>query len=343
MIKKIGQFFMSFLLVLWLTSTTAWAALAVYFGDSRSNTVLLILSIVVALIGLTAVIALLFIPSMRNWLLSIHGIVFLVVLLWWFNIQPSNDRIWQTDVSKLAYASIESDLVTVHDIRNFSYHSEFDYSPDYYDKTFDLNKLEGVDLFAVYWMGPAIAHVIMSFDFGENDHLAISIEARKEEGEGYSTIKGFFRQYELMYIVADERDVIGLRTNYRENPPEQVYRYRIKAPIEAVKHLFLKYVDRINSLHEKPVFYNTLLHNCTTAIWLNSREVNPDHVPFSWKILVSGYLPEYLYESGRLDQQLSFAKLRDHAYVNPLLKGGEISTLFSTIIRPQSAHMEQQQ
>jgi len=325
---------MSFLLVLCLLSTTAWAALAVYYGDSRSDTVLLVLSIVVALIGLTAVIALLFIPSMRNRLLSIHVVVFLVVLIWWFNIQPSNDRHWQTDVSKLAYASTESDLVTVHNIRNFSYHSEFDYYPDYYDKTFDLKKLEGVDLFAVYWMGPAIAHVILSFDFGENDHLAISIEARKEEGEVYSTIKGFFRQYELIFIVADERDLIGLRTNYRQDPPEQVYRYRIKAPKENIKHLFLEYLESINALYKKPVFYNTLLSNCTTVIWLQNEVVNPGHIPFSWKILVSGYLPEYLYESGRLDQQLPFAKLRDQAYVNPLLKGREISPLFSSIIRP---------
>ncbi len=342
MIKKIGQFFMSFLLVLCLTSTTAWAALAVYYGDSRSDTVLLVLSIVVALIGLTAVIALLFIPSMRNRLLSIHVVVFLVVLIWWFNIQPSNDRHWQTDVSKLAYASTESDLVTVHNIRNFSYHSEFDYYPDYYDKTFDLKKLEGVDLFAVYWMGPAIAHVILSFDFGENDHLAISIEARKEEGESYSTIKGFFRQFELMYIVADERDLIGLRTNYRQDPPEQVYRYRIKAPKENIKRIFLEYINSINTLYEKPAFYNTLLANCTILIWLQGKR-DPGDLPFSWQILVSGYLPEYLYESGRLDQQLSFAELRDHAYVNPLLKGREISSLFSSIIRPQSAQMEKQQ
>ncbi len=342
MIKKIGQFFMSFLLVLCLTSTTAWAALAVYYGDSRSDTVLLVLSVVVALIGLTAVIALLFIPSMRNRLLSIHVVVFLVVLIWWFNIQPSNDRHWQTDVSKLAYASTESDLVTVHNIRNFSYHSEFDYYPDYYDKTFDLKKLEGVDLFAVYWMGPAIAHVILSFDFGENDHLAISIEARKEEGESYSTIKGFFRQFELMYIVADERDLIGLRTNYRQDPPEQVYRYRIKAPKENIKRIFLEYINSINTLYEKPAFYNTLLANCTILIWLQGKR-DPGDLPFSWQILVSGYLPEYLYESGRLDQQLSFAELRDHAYVNPLLKGREISSLFSSIIRPQSAQMEKQQ
>ena len=213
---------MSFLLVLWLTISTTWATLAVYFGDSRSGTLSLILSIAIALFGLTTLLFLLFIPSIDDWLLSIHSAIFLLVLLWWLNIQPSNDRNWQTDVRKLSYASIKDNLVTVHDIRNFSYRSEFDYGPDYHDKTFNLDKLEGVDLFAVYWMGPAIAHLIMSFDFGENNHLAISVETRKEEGEGYSNIKGFFRQYELMYVVADERDAIGLRTNYRKDPPEHV-------------------------------------------------------------------------------------------------------------------------
>jgi Domain of unknown function (DUF4105) len=329
-------------LVLWLTGTTTWASLAINFGDSSSGTGQLILSIAVAFIGLIAVIALLFIPSWRNRLLLIHGIVFLAALLWWFTIQPSNDRNWQTDVSKLAHASIAGDLVTVHNIRNFSYRNEFEYYPGYYDKTFDVNKLEGVDLFAVYWMGPAIAHIIMSFDFGGHNHLAVSIEARKEEGEGYSTIKGFFRQFELIYIVADERDVIGLRTNYRQSPPEQVYRYRINAPKESIKHFFMEYINKINVLYEKPAFYNTLLANCTSLIWLHSR-VNPGHLPFSWKILLSGYLPEYLYESGRFDQQLSFAELKDRAYINPLVKEREISWLFSSIIRPQSAQIEQQQ
>jgi len=325
---------MSFLLVLWLIISTIWATLAVYFGDSRSGTLSLILSITIALFGLTTLLSLLFIPSIWDWLLSIHSTIFILVLLWWFNIQPSNDRNWQTNVSKLSYASIKDNLVTIHDIRNFSYRSEFNYKPDYYDKTFNLDKLEGVDLFAVYWMGPAFAHLIMSFDFGENNHLAISVETRKEEGESYSTIKGFFRQYELMYVVADERDVIGLRTNYRENPPEHVYRYRINAPKEYVKHLFLGYIDKINNLYKKPVFYNSLLSNCTTSIWLQTRVVDPGHIPFSWKILLSGYVPEYLYESGRLNQQLSLAELKDQAYVNPLTKGQEISSLFSSIIRP---------
>jgi hypothetical protein len=183
-------------------------------------------------------------------------------------------------------------------------------------------------------MGPAIAHIILSFDFGENNHLAVSIEARKETGEGYSTIKGFFRQYELIYIVADERDVIGLRTHYRKDPPEQVYRYRLKAPKENARRLFLEYIDNINTLYKEPAFYNTILANCTSVIWLHTR-VNPDHLPFSWKILLSGYVPEYLYESGRLDQSFSFIDIKKQAHINPLVDGQEISELFTKKIRPQ--------
>lgn len=333
MIKKIGRLLKISFLFLWLILSTTWAVLAVTYGDSNSSSIQLIISSSVVLIGLISIVVLLFIPSWRNRLLSVHGVVFLTVLLWWLNIQPANDRLWQTDVDKLAHASVEGDLVTMHNIRNFTYQSEFDYEPGYYDKTFDLNKLEGVDLFAVYWMGPAIAHIIMSFDFGEHNHLAVSIEARKKEGEGYSTIKGFFRQYELIYIVADERDIIGLRTHYRKDPPEQVYRYRSKAPKESVRRLFLEYIYSINALYEKPAFYNTLLSNCTTVIWMHGR-VNPGHLPFSWKILLSGYVPEYLYESGRLDQQLSFTSLRDLAYINPLVEDKEISESFTDTIRP---------
>jgi len=336
MLINMGRFFKKSFFVLWLIGSTTWASLAVNFGDSNSSTVQLTIALSIALIGLLTMVALLFSPALRKQLLMIHTVIFFIVLLWWLNIQPANDRLWQADASKLAHASVEGSLVTVHNIRNFSYQSEFEYQSNYYDKTFDLDKLEGIDLFAVYWMGPAIAHIIMSFDFGENNHLAVSIEARKEAGEGYSTIKGFFRQYELIYIVADERDVIGLRTHYRKDPPEQVYRYRLngsKVAKENAKRLFLEYIDSINTLYKEPAFYNTIMANCTSVIWMHTR-VNPGHLPLSWKVLLSGYLPEYLYESGRLNQQLSFTDLRNKAYINPLVEEHKISALFSSTIRP---------
>lgn len=254
-------------------------------------------------------------------------------LLGLYSVKPSNDRQWQRDVSVLAYADVNNTLVTLHNIRNFAYRSEFDYTPAYYDKTYDLNKLQGVDLIAVYWMGPAIAHIFLSFDFGEDGRLAFSIETRKEMGEEYSTFKGFFRQYELYYVVADERDVIGLRTNYRNNPIEHVYIYPLKGSSGDGKRLFLEYIQQLNHLKNNPEFYNSLTTNCTTGIWTNSL-VNTNRIPFHWKILLSGYVPEYLYEQGRLKTDgLSFAQLEQRALINQRARRIGIVSDFSSRIR----------
>ena len=182
-------------------------------------------------------------------------------------LKPSNDRDWLPNVARTPWATVAGDTVTVHNIRNFTYRTETDFTPAWYDKSYDLRKLEGIDIVASYWMGPDIAHVFVSFAFAGGDHLAMSIETRTEKGEGYSAIKGFFRQYELYYVVADERDVIGLRTNYRSDPPEDVYVYRIKSNPEGRRAFFLEYVRQINALKDHPEFYNSLTTNCTTNIW----------------------------------------------------------------------------
>ena len=165
-------------------------------------------------------------------------------------------------------------------------------------------------------MGPAVAHIFLSFHFSGDEYLAISIETRTEKGEGYSTLRGFFRQYELYYVVADEKDVIKLRTNYRKNPIEDVYIYPFTGTKKGAQKLFLEYVEKMNSLQSKPEFYNTLTTNCTTDIWKNSH-VNDNRIPFSWKVLASGYVPEYLYENGYLNTQgLTFEELQRKVYVN---------------------------
>ena len=156
---------------------------------------------------------------------------------------------------------------------------------------------------------------------------------RDEKGEGYSTIKGFFRQYELYYVVADERDVIGLRTNFRRDPPEDVYIYRVKSNPEGRRAFFLEYVRQINALKDHPEFYNSLTTNCTTNIWTNSH-VNPGHLPLSWKILASGHVPEYMFENGRLeDSGLAFADVQRRAHVNARAKAAGIVPDFSQRIR----------
>jgi hypothetical protein len=231
----------------------------------------------------------------------------------------------------LPYAVIDGDRVTVHNIRNFDYRTEIDFTPAYYDRAFDLRRLDRVDLVAVYWMGAAIAHLFVTFGFGD-DHLAISIEARKDRTRPYATVPGFFRQYELVYVVGDERDVIRVRTNYRKSPPEDVYLFRVKGPLENGRRIFLDYMREINTLRERPRFYNTLTTNCTTMI-LAHAAVNPGALPYSWKVLLSGYAPEYAYDMGRLDGSLPFEELKRRAHINAVAQAADKAPDFSRRIR----------
>ncbi len=319
------------LLALFTIASGAWGALALLYSSPLSETARIVLAAIFGIVALVAAIAL----AVRRWRWRAAGaywVAFFALLAWFFSLAPSNDRDWQADVATLPYATVAGDIVTMHNIRNFDYRSETDYTPAYYDKRFDVSKLTGVDIIAVYWMGPAVAHIFVSFEFAGSDHLAVSIETRKEKGEEYSTLKGFFRQYELYYVVADERDVIRLRTNYRKDPPEDVYVYRAQGPLENGRRLFLDYVRKINSLKEKAEFYNTLTTNCTTNIWMHTL-VNVGHLPFSWKILASGYVPQYMYEAGRLDNSVPFAELQKRALVNPRAHGADKAQDFSRRIR----------
>jgi hypothetical protein len=317
-------------LLIWvvLLVAAAWGSAALWFDGPASRP---LAGLLAGAYALATLLTLFMVRPMRR---AYAGalVLFALLLGWWLSIEPSNDRDWQPEVARLAYADVDGDRVTVHNIRNFDYRSETDFTPAYYDKTFDVSKLESVDLVAVYWMGPAIAHTILSFGFEGGNHLAFSIETRKEQGEAYSTVKGFFRQYELYYVVADERDVIRVRSNYRKDPPEAVYVYRLQGSIENGRRLFLEYLHRINRLKDKPAFYNTLTDNCTTGIWMNTR-VNPGHPPLSWKILASGYVPKYLHEAGRLAPGTSFDELQRMAHINARAQAADQAADFSRRIR----------
>ena len=230
----------------------------------------------------------------------------------------------------LPSAEVDGDTVTVRSFRNIHYISETEYAPRWYEKVVDLRQLDTLDLIAVYWMGDAIAHTIMSFGFA-GDQVAISIEIRKEQGEDFSALAGFFRRYELYYVVCDERDLIGQRTTYRD-PPEDVYMYRVTIPREQIRRLFLQYVTKINELHERPEFYNTLTTNCTTNIMTHVRGVQ-EQVPISWKVLLSGYFPDLVYERGKLDQSLPFDALRRRSRVNERAQAADGAADFSRRIR----------
>ena len=307
-----------------------WGTLALHYAGPRPEWFRTALA---AGYGLVALAALGSIGARRHRsvILLAFGVALLGLVLYWRTIEPSHDRDWAPEVARLPYATVEGDLVTLHDARSFDYRTETDFTPAYYDRTFDLRKLDALDVVTSYWMGPAIAHVFLSFGFGD-DHVAVSVEARKERGEGYSSVQGFFRRYELIYILGDERDLIRVRTNYRRDPPEDVYLYRARIPVENARRLFLEYVRAINALREEPRFYDTLTTNCTTTILLHTR-VNPGHLPLSWKVLLSGYAAEYVYQQGRLDTSLPFEELQRRSRINDAARSADAAPDFSRRIR----------
>jgi hypothetical protein len=329
-VRRVGTLIGLIVAGLVIAIATGWGALVLFYLAPGSETVRTALAWSFAALGLVALGALA-VRRARRPALAVFAAALVLVLVVWASATPSNGRDWQPEVAVLPFATIKGDLVTVHNIRNFDYRTETDFTPAYYDRTFDLRRLDRVDLVAVYWMGPAIAHLFLSFGFGD-EHLAISIEARKERTESYSSVAGFFRQYELVYVVADERDVIRLRTNYRKSPPEEVYLFRVLGPIENGRRVFLDYIRDINALKEHPRFYNTLTTNCTTMI-LAHAAVNPGHIPFSWKILLSGYTPGYAYDMGRLDRSLPFEDLKRRAHVNGVAQAADKAPDFSRRIR----------
>lgn len=313
---------------------TAWASLAAYRSDTPNATARTLFAA-----GIVLATILTFVLIRRKGVALVSYLAaWSLFTLWWCSITPSNVRNWQPDVAVLPYAEISGDMVTVRNIRNFTYRSETDYQPGYYDKTFDLKKLDSVDLIAVYWMGDAIAHIMLSFGFEDQDYLCFSIETRKEQGEEYSTLKGFFRQYELIYVVADERDLIRLRTDYR-NPREEVYLYRTRMPQENAQKLFFEYIKTINSLRDKPEFYNTLTTNCTTDVVRHFQSFG-GIMRYNWKILLSGYTPLYAYEIGGLDDTLPFEELRARSYINPKAQVIGDAPDFAVKIRKEMKRLE---
>ena len=265
--------------------------------------------------------------------MNLLGVIipFLIGLLtWWLALRPSNERDWRPDVAKLPFAEINGSSVTIRNIRDCDYRSEDDYTVRHYDRSFDLGSLRSMDLFLVDWGLPNIAHTMLSFGFGGDKYICLSIETRRKKGEQYSSARGFFRQYELTYVVADERDVVRLRANYRKG--EDVYLYRLKAPPELIRKVFLDYLYSVNRLRERPEWYNALTANCTIDIWKHIVPYYP-RAKFDWRILASGHVDEMAYDLGVVDQTLPFLELRRHSRVNDRSKTAGRDRKFSEIIR----------
>jgi hypothetical protein len=265
----------------------------------------------------------------RNALFGLFGLV----LVAWCLMFPSNARDWQTPVARLAYAEVDGDQVTFRNVRNFDYSSEKEFVARYYDRTYNLSELESVDVYLVNWGIPQVSHAMVSFGFGNDVYICFSFETRKEKGETYSTLKGFFRTYELYCVVADERDVVRLRTNYRMG--EDVYLYRmIPEDIENVRRFFLEYVQIVNDLKERADWYNALTDNCmTSAFKLGRMNAAAGRAKWHWKILLNGYADELAYERGSIDTSLPFPELKRISRVNDRAVAADSSPDFSRLIR----------
>ena len=225
---------------------------------------------------------------------------------------PSNDRDWRPDVARLATAEVQGERVAVKNVRNFTYRSVSDFDERWEERTLDLRALDGLDVFFVDWGPKLYNHTILSWSFADGQRLAISVEARKTRSQEYSAWKAFLREYTLVYVVADEADVIKLRTNFRR---EQVYLYRIRTSQAAARALLLDYVQAINAIARKPVWYNALTANCTTVA--RDRVINAGgRLPLSWRIFANAYLPQLLYRKGTLDNSLPFDEQKAASHIN---------------------------
>jgi hypothetical protein len=321
-LRAVGLFLMRAVFV----GLVTWAALAVCFagrhGDAGPRYGMAGLLAVVVVAGAVFVR-----PKRLRW--AVPLVAFGAVLAWFFSLKPSNDRDWQGDVARVAWAEVNGDRVVVHNVRDFDYRAETDWTARWEDRTYDLNKLRTVDMMLVYWGSDAIAHGIVSFVFDDGQYLAVSIETRKEKGKEYSAVQGFFRQYELIYIFADERDVVRLRTQYRN---EDVYLYHTRmSPVQARASL-MSYLKRAGELRERPEWYNALTTNCVTSVLPHGRAAGlPSKM--SLDVLLSGHAARQAYRNGLLDDSLPYEQLHARSRVNAKARAADRDPRFSERIR----------
>jgi Domain of unknown function (DUF4105) len=310
-----------------LALLTLWATAALYI-DVRVAA----LRIPTASIYVLGIITTLFKVKRKRWAVILCFSGFWIVLGWWLTLRPSNDDDWKPDVVRTAWAQIGGNQVTIHNFRNCDYRTETDYSNCWRDRTFDLSQIQATDLFLTNWGLRFASHPIVSFQFSDNQHIAFSIEARYKAGQGYSPILGLFRQYTLIFVTADERDVIRLRTNYRKD--EEVYMYRIDAPPEISRSLLFTYISYLNKLRDHPEWYNQLTRNCTTTLDKQLAANMPIQWPWNYRLILNGTLDELLYERGRfVTGGLPFPELKEREHINAAAHAANQSPDFSVLIR----------
>lgn len=309
-----------------LVLASLWMLGAIHFNGpfiSSANTVLGLLWLAASFLTATR-------GRTLRWRLMRWTLVWLIAWIPWLLIRPSNDRNWDPEYARTPSASVEGDLVTIKNFRNFDYSLDGRFTEHWETRQVHLSKLQGIDFFLNSWGSELIAHPIFSFDFGDEGHIAFSIETRREKGETYTALGGLYKLYELTYLVGDERDFIRVRCNVR--PGEDSYLYKLAVKPETAQLRFMEYIAALNDLHDHPQFYNVLTANCTTAIRNHSAAKHT--FPFDWRLILNGKLDELLAERGLFSvKNLTLPELKKRSHVDDRALPAHNDPDFSTKIR----------
>jgi hypothetical protein len=296
------KFFLQFLLI-------AWGSLVLYYSNLPWPAGRLILALAFAVFAICA----LWVVRRPKWRWAL-AVVYAGVVFWYVSIPPSNDRPWRAEVAQPPRAIIDGDRVRLINYRHFTFRSRDDFDVRYEEREVDISRLVSVDLFISYWQVGPVAHTFLSFNFDDGTPpVCISIETRPEVGEGFDPLASMFKQFELVYVLGDERDLVRVRTDHRD---EEVFLYRIRTTPERVQALFRIYLDRMNSLADRPEWYHLLKNNCTINVIRYSRAVGAQHARFELKHFLNGLIDAYLYRLGILYNQLTFPELRRRSHIN---------------------------
>ena len=303
----------------------SWAALAIHYSNLPWAWVRTALAVAFAGFGIWA----LWIARTR-WAHMAFAVVFLLVLIWWISIPPSHDRLWRPDVAVMPRAVIDGDRVRIMGVRNFEYRSVTDFTPRYETREVLLSHLTGVDLYISYWMPGPIGHTFVSFTFDNAPPLSISIEARPESHEGYAPVASLFKQFELIYVVGDERDIVGVRTSFRG---EDVHLFHVATSPRFARARFGAYLERINELADRPEFYHLLSNSCTVNIVRYARNVGDGDGRPDFRHYLNGLFDSFLYDIGLIDTTLPLGELRRRSWINEAARTADHAPDFSERIR----------
>jgi hypothetical protein len=315
--------------ILVIAPISAWSAAALWFRLPAPEALRAAVAIVFAILGLATIIALFMRRKRSLTALALFAIAFTSLLVWWITITPPLDGDWAPDVARQTTGSIDGDILTLSDVRDFDWRTDDDFTETWSRRSYDLSKLKTLDLFLAYWAGPEMAHVIMSFGFENGDYLAWSVEVRREKTGEFSPVADAFKNHTLIYLATTERDTVRLRTNVRG---EDVRLYRLNTPPDQARALLREYVVESTELAQRPKWYNSITANCATVVFKLVRAAGST-LPFDWRLVVNGFLPGYLYDHQAVVTTMPLNELMERARVSSQAKTADQSPDFSRLIR----------